>query len=35
VFFTHFSARYRREEVLEILDRRLPPALRAKATALL
>jgi ribonuclease Z len=34
VLFTHFSARYRKEEVLEILDRRLPPALRAKATAL-
>jgi hypothetical protein len=35
LLFTHFSARYRRDEILRILDARLPPSLRARVTPLL
>ena len=35
VLLIHFSARYRRGEILAALDARLPPALRAKVTPLL
>lgn len=34
ILFTHFSARYRAREIAEILDRRLPPALRERVTPL-
>src|SRR5262249_19094325 len=34
ILFTHFSARYSREEIVEALDRRLPASLKARATAL-
>jgi ribonuclease Z len=34
ILFTHASARYPYEEILRILDRRLPPDLRARVTAL-
>ncbi len=33
--FTHFSARYRRNEIVELLDRRLPPSLRERVTPFL
>lgn len=35
LLLTHFSSRYRRDEVDAILDRRLPPELRRRTTALL
>ncbi len=35
LLFTHFSARYRRDDILRILDARLPPSLRARVTPLL
>ena len=35
ILFTHFSARYRQREVLEALDRKLPPDLRERVTPLL
>jgi ribonuclease Z len=35
VVLTHVSARYRREEILAILERRLPPGLRERVTPLL
>jgi len=34
ILFTHFSARYRAKEIVEILDRRLPAALRERVTPL-
>lgn len=35
ILFTHFSARYSRSQIVEALDRKLPPALRARVTPLL
>lgn len=35
VLFTHFSARYRRREILELLARRLPPSLAERSAPLL
>jgi len=35
VLLTHFSERYTSEEILAALDKKLPPALRAKVTPLL
>lgn len=35
ILFTHFSARYSREEILRILADRLPPSLRDRVTPLL
>jgi len=35
ILLTHFSARYRRHEILEAIDRRLPESLRERVTALL
>lgn len=35
LLFTHFSARYSAAEIVDILDARLPPALRARVTPLL
>lgn len=35
LLFTHFSARYGRGEILDILARRLPPSLRGRVTPLL
>lgn len=35
LLFTHFSARYRPDEIVAALDRRLPPRLRERVTALL
>jgi len=35
ILITHFSARYKAAEIQEILNRRLPPVLRDKVTALL
>lgn len=35
LLFTHFSSRYSAPEVVEILDRRLPPDLRGRVTPLL
>jgi ribonuclease Z len=35
LLFTHFSARYRSEDILRILDERLPPSLRKRVTPLL
>lgn len=35
ILLTHFSARYGDREIVEILDRRLPPSLRARVTPLL
>ncbi len=34
ILFTHLSARYRNQDALEILDRRLPPSLRERVTLL-
>ena len=34
LLFTHFSARYQPAEVLEALDRKLPPGLRSRVTTL-
>lgn len=35
ILLTHFSARYSRREITEILERRLPESLKARVTALL
>lgn len=35
LLFTHFSERYSSAEIVDILDRRLPPSLRARVTPLL
>ncbi len=35
IVLTHFSARYGRNEIVELLDRRLPPELRSRVTPLL
>ena len=35
ILVTHVSARYRRDEIVSILDARLPPGLRARVTPLL
>ena len=35
ILFTHFSARYGRDEVLSLLDARLPEGLRDRVTPLL
>jgi len=35
ILLTHFSAHYRPEQIVELLDRKLPPDLRARVTPLL
>ena len=35
ILLIHFSARYTAAQILELLDERLPPALRSKCTPLL
>ncbi|MFT5080828.1 MAG: hypothetical protein ACI84E_001486, partial [Planctomycetota bacterium] len=35
ILMTHFSPRYNRARILEVLDERLPPGLRERVTPLL